>query len=145
MTAISQLSDERNLWPESHRNSFKKDGLENSLNQRVCSGKITLANARRPRPCAAFSIVARTPQASCSRSRSNEDLAGVMATMRQNPQHGTGFLGLGPVSAQLARENGHPDEITSWWSYHRLQKIWEWKTESRSRGPTRSARRRSSL
>jgi hypothetical protein len=40
-------SDERNLWPESHRNSFNKDGLENSLNHQVCDGTITLAEAQR--------------------------------------------------------------------------------------------------
>ncbi len=40
-------SDERNLWPESHKNSFRKDGLENSLNAQVCSGSITLAKAQR--------------------------------------------------------------------------------------------------
>ena len=31
-------SDPRNLWPESHKNSFNKDGLENSLRAKVCSG-----------------------------------------------------------------------------------------------------------
>ena len=40
-------SDIRNLWPESHSNSFKKDGLENSLNHRVCDGQLTLAKAQR--------------------------------------------------------------------------------------------------
>jgi hypothetical protein len=37
----------RNLWPESHSNSYRKDGLENSLNHRVCDGQITLAKAQR--------------------------------------------------------------------------------------------------
>jgi hypothetical protein len=59
----------------------------------------------------------------------NEDLAGVTATMRQNPQNGTGFLALGPVAAQITRSNGYADELTSWWSYHGLQVNWEWKTE----------------
>ena len=40
-------SDPRNLWPESHKNSFNKDGLENSLRARVCSGSISLAKAQR--------------------------------------------------------------------------------------------------
>jgi hypothetical protein len=40
-------ADIRNLWPESHSNSFKKDGLENSLNHRVCDGQLTLAKAQR--------------------------------------------------------------------------------------------------
>jgi hypothetical protein len=40
-------SDIRNLWPESHSNSYRKDGLENSLKHQVCDGKITLAKARR--------------------------------------------------------------------------------------------------
>jgi hypothetical protein len=58
----------------------------------------------------------------------NADLANVVAIMRENPQHGTGFLGLGPVATQLIRDTGHVDEITSWWSYHGLQMIWQWKT-----------------
>ena len=40
-------SDPRNLWPESHRNSFNKDGLENSLRAKVCAGSISLAKAQR--------------------------------------------------------------------------------------------------
>lgn len=40
-------SDPRNLWPEPHANSFKKDGLENSLNHKVCDGQISLAVAQR--------------------------------------------------------------------------------------------------
>jgi hypothetical protein len=40
-------SDPRNLWPESHKNSFHKDGLENSLRARVCAGSISLAKAQR--------------------------------------------------------------------------------------------------
>ena len=40
-------SDERNLWPESHKNSFNKDGLENSLRAKVCAGSISLAKAQR--------------------------------------------------------------------------------------------------
>ena len=40
-------SDPRNLWPESHQNSYKKDGLENSLRAQVCAGSITLAKAQR--------------------------------------------------------------------------------------------------
>jgi hypothetical protein len=39
-------SDERNLWPESHKNSFDKDGLENSLRSQVCSRSISLAKAQ---------------------------------------------------------------------------------------------------
>jgi hypothetical protein len=59
----------------------------------------------------------------------NEDLAPVTATMRQNPQDGTGFLGLGPVAAEVARDDGYAEELTSWWSYHGRQVIWEWKTQ----------------
>jgi hypothetical protein len=59
----------------------------------------------------------------------NEDLAMVTATMRENPQDGTGFLGLGPVASRLTKAHGYADEIASWWSYHGLQVIWEWKTE----------------
>lgn len=40
-------SDIHNLWPESHSNSYRKDGLENSLNHQICDRKITLAKARR--------------------------------------------------------------------------------------------------
>jgi hypothetical protein len=40
-------SDIRNLWPESHSNSYTKDGLENSLNHQVCAGTITLRKAQR--------------------------------------------------------------------------------------------------
>jgi hypothetical protein len=42
-------SDIRNLWPESHYNpsfSYRKDGLENSLNAKICSGTISLARAQ---------------------------------------------------------------------------------------------------
>jgi hypothetical protein len=39
-------SDPRNLWPESHKNSYKKDGLENSLRAKVCAGSISLAKAQ---------------------------------------------------------------------------------------------------
>ncbi len=43
-------SDIRNLWPESHYGpsfSYRKDGLENSLNAKVCNGTISLATAQR--------------------------------------------------------------------------------------------------
>jgi hypothetical protein len=39
-------SDPRNLWPESHKSSYNKDGLENSLRAQVCAGSITLAKAQ---------------------------------------------------------------------------------------------------
>jgi Excalibur calcium-binding domain len=39
-------SDPRNLWPESHKNSYRKDGLENSLRAKVCAGSIGLAKAQ---------------------------------------------------------------------------------------------------
>jgi len=39
-------SDECNLWPENQKNSFDKDGLENSLKSQVCSRSITLAKAQ---------------------------------------------------------------------------------------------------
>ncbi|HEX2707235.1 MAG TPA: hypothetical protein VHM66_04400 [Solirubrobacterales bacterium] len=43
-------SDIRNLWPESHYSpsfSYRKDGLENSLNAKICNGMISLAMAQR--------------------------------------------------------------------------------------------------
>jgi hypothetical protein len=43
-------ADIRNLWPESHYGpsfSYRKDGLENSLNAEVCDGTISLATAQR--------------------------------------------------------------------------------------------------
>lgn len=43
-------ADIRNLWPESHDApsfSYRKDGLENSLNAKVCSRTISLATAQR--------------------------------------------------------------------------------------------------
>jgi hypothetical protein len=43
-------SDIRNLWPESHYGpsfSYRKDGLEKSLNAKVCNGTISLAAAQR--------------------------------------------------------------------------------------------------
>ena len=40
-------SDPRNLWPESHKNSFNKDGLENSLRAKVCAGSMAFAKAQR--------------------------------------------------------------------------------------------------
>jgi hypothetical protein len=40
-------SDIRNLFPEPHSTSYKKDGLENSLNNDVCDGTISLRKAQR--------------------------------------------------------------------------------------------------
>jgi hypothetical protein len=40
-------ADIRNLWPENHSNSYKKDSLENSLKRQVCAGDLTLARAQR--------------------------------------------------------------------------------------------------
>jgi hypothetical protein len=43
-------SDIRNLWPQSNYKpsfSYRKDGLENSLNAKVCNGTISLAAAQR--------------------------------------------------------------------------------------------------
>jgi hypothetical protein len=43
-------SDIRNLWPESNYApsfSYRKDGLENSLNAKVCSRRLSLAAAQR--------------------------------------------------------------------------------------------------
>jgi hypothetical protein len=42
-------ADIRNLWPESNYSpsfSYRKDGLENSLNARVCNGSLSLAIAQ---------------------------------------------------------------------------------------------------
>ena len=40
-------SDVRNLWPEPGKVPNSKDGVENALRQRVCSGKMTLAAAQK--------------------------------------------------------------------------------------------------
>jgi hypothetical protein len=40
-------SDIRNLFPEPYTTAYKKDGLENSLNNDVCDGTITLRKAQR--------------------------------------------------------------------------------------------------
>lgn len=37
----------RNLWPEPHTNSYKKDRIENRLREEVCKGEMTLGHARR--------------------------------------------------------------------------------------------------
>ena len=39
-------SDVRNLWPETHASSYTKDGVENRLNNVVCSRQVTLAAAQ---------------------------------------------------------------------------------------------------
>jgi hypothetical protein len=39
-------SDPSNLWPEPHTWSFTKDKDENTLHAQICSGQITLAQAR---------------------------------------------------------------------------------------------------
>jgi hypothetical protein len=42
-------ADIRNLWPESHQRpsfSYRKDGLEDALNAKVCDGTISLARAQ---------------------------------------------------------------------------------------------------
>jgi hypothetical protein len=40
-------TDPRNLWPEPRPHAEEVDKVENDLNRLVCSGKITLAEARR--------------------------------------------------------------------------------------------------
>ena len=40
-------TDPRNLWPEPRPHAEEVDTVENDLNRLVCSGKITLAEARR--------------------------------------------------------------------------------------------------
>ena len=40
-------SDPRNLWPEPLPHAYQVDQVENELNDRVCSGKLTLAEAQR--------------------------------------------------------------------------------------------------
>ena len=40
-------TDPRNLWPETQPRAGQVDRIENQLNQDVCSGKISLAEARR--------------------------------------------------------------------------------------------------
>ncbi len=39
--------DTRNLWPQSHASSYLKDRVENRLKLFVCTGRMTLAHARR--------------------------------------------------------------------------------------------------
>jgi hypothetical protein len=36
-----------NLWPEAHPTSYTKDGVEDTLNHAVCSGRVKLAPAQR--------------------------------------------------------------------------------------------------
>ncbi|MBV8598881.1 MAG: hypothetical protein JO017_08675, partial [Actinobacteria bacterium] len=40
-------TDPRNLWPEPYPRASAVDRIENELNAAVCSGKLTLADARR--------------------------------------------------------------------------------------------------
>jgi hypothetical protein len=40
-------TDPRNLWPEPLPHAYEVDQVENELNDRVCSGKLTLAEAQR--------------------------------------------------------------------------------------------------
>ena len=40
-------TDPRNLWPEPIKRATKVDRIENELNQKVCEGSITLAEAQR--------------------------------------------------------------------------------------------------
>ena len=40
-------SDPRNLWPEPIERALKVDRIENELNERVCSGELSLADAQR--------------------------------------------------------------------------------------------------
>jgi hypothetical protein len=40
-------TDPRNLWPEPRPHAEEVDRFENELNERVCSGELTLAEAQR--------------------------------------------------------------------------------------------------
>ena len=40
-------TDARNLWPEPIERALKVDQLENELNEKVCSGELSLADAQR--------------------------------------------------------------------------------------------------
>jgi hypothetical protein len=40
-------TDPRNLWPEPQPQATKVDGIENELNDAICSGRITLAEGQR--------------------------------------------------------------------------------------------------
>ncbi len=40
-------TDPRNLWPEPYPRAAVVDKIENELNAKICSGKLTLAQARR--------------------------------------------------------------------------------------------------
>ena len=39
-------TDPRNLWPEPRPRAEQVDGIENELNDRICSGSISLAEAQ---------------------------------------------------------------------------------------------------
>ena len=39
-------TDPRNLWPEPYPRAAEVDQIENELNDKVCSGKLTLAEAQ---------------------------------------------------------------------------------------------------
>jgi hypothetical protein len=39
-------TDPRNLWPEPIERALKVDGIENELNDKVCSGELSLAEAQ---------------------------------------------------------------------------------------------------
>jgi hypothetical protein len=40
-------TDQRNLWPEPYPRAAAVDKIENQLNEAVCSGRLTLAQAQR--------------------------------------------------------------------------------------------------
>jgi hypothetical protein len=40
-------TDPRNLWPEPYPRAAEVDGIENELNDKVCSGRLSLAEAQR--------------------------------------------------------------------------------------------------
>ena len=40
-------TDPRNLWPQPYPRASKVDGIENALNDDVCAGRLTLAEAQR--------------------------------------------------------------------------------------------------
>jgi hypothetical protein len=40
-------TDPRNLWPEPYPRASEMDAIENDLNERVCSGELTLDEAQR--------------------------------------------------------------------------------------------------
>lgn len=55
-------------------------------------------------------------------------LAAISEIMRQNPEDGTGYLGVGGLDAEVTRDKQFAHRFASSWSYHGLTFQWEWNT-----------------